>query len=37
MPPDEFQQLTDLPYIEQSFDQIVENILQAVKMAKIEI
>jgi hypothetical protein len=37
MPPDEFQLLTDLPYIEQSFDQIIENIYQAVKIAKMEI
>jgi hypothetical protein len=29
--------LTDLPYIEQSFDQIIENIIQAIKKAKMEI
>jgi hypothetical protein len=29
--------LTDLPHNEQSFDLIIENIIEAVKKAKIEI
>jgi hypothetical protein len=37
MPPDEFQQLTDQPFIEQSFDHIIDNIIQAVNEAKLEI
>lgn len=37
MPPDEFQQLTDLPYNEHSFHQIFENLIQAVKKANVEI
>jgi hypothetical protein len=37
IPSDEFKQLTDLPQNEKSFDLIIENIIEALKKAKIEI